>query len=278
MSLHHPYGHCRGDMASPNDRGRPFTPLWNESSTYEPVSHEEEQYESKIKEVPDSEDERLYLGSLLRDSRVRSVRDAGCTKVVVWLLLASFWTLLFFLLVLNFGQKKQDDKIWTNCGSDPATARSRGCRFDVTNFSWQTRECFDETIVAEFAELEPWPFWTSKYGNESVSHEVAYQGDQPLWTSWRHHLMHCTYIFRRMQRAYESGWIDSSLRKYEHTVHCATILMQEGEGEEGGRIFVTGNDRHFTYLNLIFPECERFERGTTDSAWWEGRPPRHIAY
>lgn len=116
--------------------------------------------------------------------------------------IAGFLSLLAFIIALvRF--LTPSTKVWSSCGGDPATARARGCQFDVINFAWQTRECFDAALVAEFAELEPWTFWLTPHGNETVSHEVAYRGERSLWTTHRHHQKHCMWSYRKMHRAYE---------------------------------------------------------------------------
>jgi hypothetical protein len=107
-----------------------------------------------------------------------------------------------------------------------------------------------------------------------MNSERAYLGEQPLWTTWHHHMVHCTYGFRKLHRAYEAGWIDANLRKYEHTEHCQKFLHMQGEELDGGRAFLSGDTTHLTYLNIVYPVCVKLGEGTTRSSWWDSQSPR----
>ena len=53
-----------------------------------------------------------------------------------------------------------------------------------------------------------------------------------MWVKWHYHMVHCTFMWRQMHRAYERGYIDSHLGNYNHTLHCQKmILMDPAEGE-----------------------------------------------
>jgi hypothetical protein len=183
---------------------------------------------------------------------------------------------IFIILIPILTHQPHHPKIWTSCGSNPSTARSRGCQFDLISFSWQTPECYDSTLVSEFASFSPWTFWTSENGTETVSLEEAFLGERKLWFPWRYHVVHCTFVWRKMHRAYEVGWIDSDLRGYGHTMHCQKMVLMEMEGEESeeGRFFEVDGERVVTAANVIYPTCERLGVGTTKSRWWESVPPR----
>lgn len=39
------------------------------------------------------------------------------------------------------------------CGTSPASARSRGCRFDIISSSWLSPRCIDDELVHEFESV-----------------------------------------------------------------------------------------------------------------------------
>ncbi|PVH84633.1 hypothetical protein DL98DRAFT_357202, partial [Cadophora sp. DSE1049] len=133
------------------------------------------------------------------------------------------------------------------CGENPAIARSRNCSFDLISFAWQTPECFDGPLVSEFSAYQPWSFYTDVFGrgNETVSKDIAEAGDSNLWVTWNFHVVHCTFMWRQMHRAYEKGWIDAHLRAYNHTLHCQGVLLDH---ETGWKDVVTA-------ARVIYPLC-----------------------
>ncbi|KAH8812842.1 hypothetical protein F5884DRAFT_786520 [Xylogone sp. PMI_703] len=184
--------------------------------------------------------------------------------------------LLILLIPFLIARNEHRPKIWKDCGGDPEIARSRGCHFDLIAFAWQTHECFDAPLVAEFAEFEDWTFWASEYGNETVPKEVAFLGERTLYITWRYHIVHCTFVWRQLHRAYEAGWIDSDLRRYGHTKHCQQMFLMEGQEFQNGRFYALPNDTVTTLANIIYPSCEKLGLASPKSSWWDGVPPRLI--
>lgn len=95
------------------------------------------------------------------------------------------------------------------------------------------------------------------HGNISVSQAVAIEGEQSLWVTWHYHMVHCTFMWRLMQRSYERGWIDANLRSYNHTMHCQKMMLKQGvEDSDVG-----------TRAKIIYPTCVQIESGTRRSVW-----------
>ncbi|KAK4508508.1 hypothetical protein PRZ48_002247 [Zasmidium cellare] len=68
---------------------------------------------------------------------------------------------------------------WTSCGNNPATARSRGCSFDLLSFAWQTPECFDGDLMAEFASWDgDWNFYSDDEYSTVVGQDIALRGER----------------------------------------------------------------------------------------------------
>jgi hypothetical protein len=140
-------------------------------------------------------------------------------------------------------------KYWESCGSSPAEARGKGCRFDIVSFAWKFESCFDEDLSQEFMAENDWEFYEDKEGERKVSIEVVRRGERDMWVSWRFHMVHCTYMWRQMHRALTSGRpIDSHLSAYHHTLHCGEVLLNRNKSM----------DAINTMAPIIYPVCEMF--------------------
>lgn len=148
---------------------------------------------------------------------------------------------------------------WLSCGDSPETARARGCSFDIISFAWQTPECYDEPLVNEFLNWDNWEFFTEREGNHTVPRNQALQGEQNLFMRWKYHVVHCTFMWRQMHRAYECGYIPSHLHAYNHTLHCQHILLARHMPYE---VALTEGD-------VIYPTCDMVG-GSDSKAVWVG--------
>lgn len=101
-----------------------------------------------------------------QDPKSTQVRAVLTRRVIILSALAGCVVLLLSTIMVMLHQARAP-KIWESCGDNPEMARSRGCQFDVINFALQTRECFDASLVAEFAEVEPWTFWKTEDNNSN---------------------------------------------------------------------------------------------------------------
>jgi len=237
---------------------------------YEDVPQEKDDLEEEQGQGLISENTERAHDELDRSSISDSLRRHRWTISITLGTVVAFCIMLIPILI----RQVHHHKVWTSCGDSPETARERGCHFDLISFAWQTHECYDSSLVAEFAEWEPWPFWTSENGTETVPLEVAFLGERTLWIPWRYHIVHCTFVWRQLHRAYEAGWVDSDLRRYGHTKHCQRMILMEGEETDDGRFFSIPNDRVVTLANIIYPSCEKLGKGSTTSSWWDSVPPR----
>ena len=127
-------------------------------------------------------------------------------------------------------------KPYTNCGSSPSEAQSRGCRFDILSFAWQTPECYDAELMEQFIAYDNWTFYTETDANttdtemtrETVDLATALEGHRTLYVDWKYHVTHCTFIWRQMHRAYMiRGYIDNHVDDYRHTLHCQKTLLEK---------------------------------------------------
>lgn len=169
----------------------------------------EHAYKETAQNDDDQELEWQTNGKALSDSRRTLLIRQG-----TFLLGLSLAVLLGLSLVANLAPVTRQTTIptWTSCGNDSTTARSRGCSFDLISFAWQTPECYDGELVSEFTSWKGnWTFYSDVHLTELVDQSVAMQGETQLYVKWEYHIVHCTFMWRQMHRAYERGWIDAHL-------------------------------------------------------------------
>ena len=118
----------------------------------------------------------------------------------------------------------------TSCGSTPGEARVRGCTFDLMSWCWLPPACHDEPLSRQHLDLGPWLWYEDVEATRSVTQEVAARGEIPkLFVEESFHQIHCTYIWKKMHRAYLSQrTIDSYVGRFNHTIHCSEVLLRQG--------------------------------------------------
>ncbi|KAF2232808.1 hypothetical protein EV356DRAFT_237128 [Viridothelium virens] len=162
-----------------------------------------------------------------------------CGSIFLVLSLIAAWALTSRL--------QKSSSRWSSCGDSVETARQRGCSFDLISFAWQTPECYDAALVSEFASWDSWNFYADDKLTLPVTQEMALHGNRTLFVEWDYHIVHCTFMWRQMHRAYERGWIDSHLGSYNHTLHCQKMILMESAAVENA----------ITVARVIYPECDR---------------------
>lgn len=143
-----------------------------------------------------------------------------------------------------------EDQRWQSCGSTPSQAVARGCSFDTLSFTWQTPECYDAELMAEWESTvreNGWKYYADKTGKRPVPYETAFTGTYELWVEWDLHVVHCTFMWRQMHRAFTlTGFIDSHLNSYNHTLHCQSVLVEDHDSWLAD-----------TAARVRYPTCER---------------------
>lgn len=70
---------------------------------------------------------------------------------------------------------------------------------------------------------------TSFNSSEEVSREDVLRGDHEyLFVNWEYHKLHCTYMWRKMHRAFLGvAKMDEYIGNYRHTEHCEDVLTKD---------------------------------------------------
>jgi hypothetical protein len=65
-----------------------------------------------------------------------------------------------------------------------------------------------------------------------------------LFVTREYHRVHCVYMWRKMHRGLERGFIDTYIGNYHHTAHCEQMLLEHIPSETID-----------TMILLKFPSC-----------------------
>lgn len=124
-----------------------------------------------------------------------------------------------------------------SCGPTPATARERGCHFDLMSASWVQEDCFDVELMREYVHAgfneRNWTFsWDVDGGAGPVmtKAEVLAGEWEVIWASGDFHYAHCAYFWEKQWKQFSGGGrsvvLDSRIRFPHHTKHCIDFVRK----------------------------------------------------
>lgn len=135
------------------------------------------------------------------------------------------------------------------CGTDAATARAKGCIFDLLTLAWLAPECYDADLSEEFLEVASETFYYDAEGLlpiESYEKLSEREINVTSHTTRRYHVFHCAYGWRLMHKMLErGGMLESGLSGYHHTEHCTATLMNTS----------VPLDAVITRVEISYPDC-----------------------
>lgn len=116
-----------------------------------------------------------------------------------------------------------------SCGNTTAEAKAAGCHFDLMSFAWLPDACFDGELMDEFLAHPsgPWHWYSDTNKTTEISREEVNLGEyEELYVKWEYHLIHCTFMWKKMHRAVLQGRpIDDYIGSYGHTKHCEKGIL-----------------------------------------------------
>lgn len=118
-----------------------------------------------------------------------------------------------------------------DCGSSPAEARARGCRFISTLFAWLLRDCIADGDVEDEALMYRDRDWPYLVGGRNMTLDEVWAGDYHyLTTTFDMHMAHCMFTFKRMHRVLldRAAKMDSYSVDFGHTSHCVDLWELRG--------------------------------------------------
>ena len=187
---------------------------------------------SRLSNNPDA----IYADPLPVDAKFshRPAVKQACIYFLIGLFSAAFTIILFVLgppVGRTSSQKPSEPLIDTGCGHSVEEALTNGCHFDMMASTWEAPECHDAELLAQVLDGGPWQWYQDREHNKLVPREEVAEGRfpiVPLFPDSNYHIGHCMYMWMKQHRAYIKGRaISEDLWDYNHTVHCAKLVMRE---------------------------------------------------
>ncbi|KAF2101348.1 hypothetical protein NA57DRAFT_72791 [Rhizodiscina lignyota] len=197
-----------------------------------------------------------------QDIRLR--KSGWCSRVAVLRAATAASITLLVLTVLSFTipqfiEHRHNIALEAhNCGNSTKEALANDCVFDVLNFAWTPRACFDvETYEESYnGSLERGPFlWSlGRRGADPITQDLEQLGRlDVVYTTHRFHVEHCAYSFKVLNRAAVNNdaplprWIGFS----EHSEHCERTLVMGGKHDW---------EKIDLQVTMIYGACGRMSR------------------
>lgn len=121
------------------------------------------------------------------------------------------------------------------CGDTAAEAKSLGCHFDPTTFSWLPEDCLDHELTSEFRARE-WTLYMDR-NKTTTRTESEWSNDagksHQAWLTSEDCKLYCVFSWKRMHRAIMSGRnLPEGLGSWANTEHCAEALTAHMQPDE----------------------------------------------
>ncbi|KAF4618423.1 hypothetical protein G7Y89_g14881 [Cudoniella acicularis] len=137
-----------------------------------------------------------------------------------------------------------------DCGSTPAQAKEKGCRFDMFSYAWYRPQCYNEAHHDDFLSVHAHEIDWRLPDYTPITTEEVLEGIhidlRP--TSGQFHDLHCTYEWARLIRALaEKRPLDTKLSRNVHSYHCSQKLLEKDKTHR--------NETRDTTANMLFGRC-----------------------
>jgi hypothetical protein len=118
-----------------------------------------------------------------------------------------------------------------DCGDDMEQALQKGCLYDVLLAAWTPPQCFNQTLYDEFYDPEPeWTYYLDDQAAKTVRPSLVDTGRyMQLFTSYKFHIQHCLYFWRKQTNALAPGgaWVEEMVLEPIHAEHCSRMVTGE---------------------------------------------------
>jgi hypothetical protein len=198
------------------------------------------------------------------NSRKSSKKSKIAWSILLLYLVSSFG----FICYLSFPTLKQQTQTPISkgnelgeCGSTIQEARSLGCKFDPMSWIWVQPACYQADLIDDFLNRTDWHFYLDGNTEFSQQTEVPMEewvgGDHKvLFADWKYHVVHCTYVWRKMHEAMEKHMpVDNEMMEMHHTKHCGMELLDEWLHEDQTCARLPDGEPCLTRLQAGFTSC-----------------------
>ncbi|KAL4751947.1 hypothetical protein BDW72DRAFT_192457 [Aspergillus terricola var. indicus] len=128
------------------------------------------------------------------------------------------------------------DSMATHCGTSVATAKARGCRYDILSKAWTPSRCFDQASIAEYQAWDEGGRSWLAYADAEHTHPLSIDQTGSIasgtyYTTEHDHIVHCAMLWKKQFRALSEGRreLDALIVDPHHTDHCVKYLVQMTE-------------------------------------------------
>jgi hypothetical protein len=148
-----------------------------------------------------------------------------------------------------------DTYVYTDCGSTPEEARSRGCHYEPMQRAWIPPECYFEEPSDEYDVFRDRVWYQDTNLTIPADVEGLESGDVLLAYTRHWHDEHCTYVLRKLALAVEMGktMINSKPANIHHSNHCSHTIANRIVNSYNESFLAY--DRSMTESNIIFEKC-----------------------
>lgn len=119
-----------------------------------------------------------------------------------------------------------------HCGHSPEQAQALGCVFDVLDYSWTPKPCFNTTLSQKYRNdlvSLGLTFWNYSERSQVLPNDEVFAAKHEYVFSTRLlHMKHCEYYIHRQSRVILDGLATSLMRNSTYALHCLDEVLHPG--------------------------------------------------
>lgn len=123
-----------------------------------------------------------------------------------------------------------------HCGSSPEQAQALECAFDVLDYSWTPKPCFNETLSQNYRNdlvSLGLTFWSDPERTQILPNDEIFAAKHEyVFSTRRLHTKHCEYFLHRQTHVLLDGVATSLMRNSTYALHCLNEVLHPGDAEE----------------------------------------------
>lgn len=149
----------------------------------------------------------------------------------------------------------RDDYTYTDCGSTPDEARSKGCHYEPMQRAWIPPECWFSEPDEEYNVFRDRMWYQDTNLTIPADIDGMESGDVRLAYTRYWHDEHCAYVLRKLALAVslQKKMINFVPANIKHANHCSRTIAERIVNSYNASFLET--DRSMTESNLIYERC-----------------------
>ena len=123
-----------------------------------------------------------------------------------------------------------------HCGNSPQQAQDLGCAFDIMDYSWTPKPCFNSTLSHQYfdsLQSSDLTFWNDSDMSQVLpTEEVLAAKHEYVFSTRLLHTKHCEYYLHRQSQVILDGLATSLMRNGTYALHCLDEVLRPGDPKE----------------------------------------------